>query len=137
MKERLGSLELVVLKRIWDHGGGSVTVKEIWEPIYRERGLAYTTVGKVMKNLEAKGYLSHEEKDRAYYYSPIVRQEDVSGSMLRDLLLGLYGGSAARLVAALVRTTDFDRRELDEIERIIVEEKGGERDDGATPGSAG
>ena len=122
-RPRLGRFELHVLTRVWDHP--ETTIKEVWEPLYRERGLAYTSVASVLKKLEEKGYVEHVERERTYYYSPIVGREDVCHGMLRELLDNLFDGSASRLVAALFHSKDLSERDLEDIERLINEQRNG------------
>jgi len=119
MKKRLGKLELQVMKLIWDKG--EATVRDVWEKLYPERGLAYTTVATVMRKLESKGFLKHDEKDRTYIYRPLADQDKISQGMLREMIDGLFDGSAAKLVATLIQGEHLTERDLDQIQRIILE----------------
>jgi len=124
LKKRLGKLELHVMKLIWDKG--KATVRDVWEALYQERGLAYTTVATVMRQLESKGFLKHDEVDRAYIYSPLVNRSEVSQGVLREMIDGLFDGSAAKLVAALIRSQQLTEKDLNEIQRIILEHREGD-----------
>jgi BlaI family penicillinase repressor len=119
MRKRLGKLELQVMKLIWDKG--EATVRDVWEKLYPERGLAYTTVATVMRKLESKGFLKHDEKDRTYIYSPLADQDKISQGMLREMIDGLFDGSAAKLVTTLIQGEHLTERDLDQIQRIILE----------------
>jgi BlaI family penicillinase repressor len=119
MKKRLGKLELQVMKLIWDKG--EATVRDVWEKLYPERGLAYTTVATVMRKLESKGFLKHDEKDRTYIYRPLADQDKVSQGMLREMIDGLFDGSTAKLVTTLIQGEHLTERDLDQIQRIILE----------------
>ena len=119
MRKRLGKLELQVMKLIWDRG--EATVRDVWEKLYSERGLAYTTVATVMRKLESKGFLKHDEKDRTYIYRPLADQEKISQGMLREMIDGLFDGSAAKLVTTLIQGEHLTERDLNQIQRIILE----------------
>ncbi len=119
MRKRLGKLELQVMKLIWDKG--EATVRDVWEKLYPERGLAYTTVATVMRKLESKGFLKHDEKDRTYIYRPLADQDKVSQGMLREMIDGLFDGSAAKLVTTLIQGEHLTERDLNQIQRIILE----------------
>ncbi len=119
MKKRLGKLELRVMRLVWKRG--KATVRDIWTVLYPERGLAYTTVATVMRQLEGKGFLKHIEKERTYVYYPLVDQESVSQGLLGELIDGLFDGSAASLVITLVRGDQISEEDLEDIQRIILE----------------
>ena len=123
MRKRLGKLELQVMKLIWDRG--NATVRDVWEELYPEKRLAYTTVATVMRKLESKGFLKHDERDRTYIYRPLIEQGEVSQGMLKELIDGLFDGSAAKLVNTLVQTQDLTEKDLAQIQRIILERRGG------------
>ena len=121
MKKRLGRLELQVMKLIW--GKDSSTVRDVWEKLYPEKRLAYTTIATVIRQLEGKGFLKHSEKDRTYIYRPVMDQDEVSQGVLGELIDGLFDGSAAKLVTALIRSEHFTKEDLDQIQRIIFEHR--------------
>ena len=123
MRKRLGKLELQVMKLIW--GRGNATVRDVWEELYPEKRLAYTTVATVMRKLESKGFLKHDERDRTYIYRPLIEQGEVSQGMLKELIDGLFDGSAAKLVNTLVQSQDLTEKDLAQIQRIILERRGG------------
>ena len=122
MKRRLGKLELQVMKLIW--GKGVATVRGIWEELYPKKGLAYTTVATVMRKLEDKEFLKHRERDRTYIYTPVVDQDAFSREILRDLVDGLFDGSATKLVTILIQSEKLDEKDLDDIQRIASAHRG-------------
>ncbi len=126
MRKRLGKLELQVMKLIWDKG--EATVRDVWERLYPERGLAYTTVATVMRKLESKGFLKHDEKDRTYIYRPLADQDKVSQGMLREMIDGLFDGSAAKLVTTLIQGEHLTEKDLNQIQRILEQQRCGSDD---------
>lgn len=111
--------ELEVMKIIW--GKGEATVRDVWEVLYRRRGLAYTSVASIMRKLEEKGFLTHRVVGRSYVYRPLVGEEEVSKGMLRDLLDRLFEGSVEKLLMALAEVEDISEEELDRLKRRIAE----------------
>ena len=105
--------ELEVMKIIW--GKGEATVRDVWEVLYRRRGLAYTSVASIMRKLEEKGFLTHRVVGRSYVYRPLVGEEEVSKGMLRDLLDRLFEGSVEKLLMALAEVEDISEEELDRL----------------------
>jgi BlaI family transcriptional regulator, penicillinase repressor len=117
MKKKLGPLELVVMQVVWERD--EVTVRAVWEILYPTRRLAYTTVATVLRQTEAKGYLAHRIEGRSYIYRPLISRDEVSRGMVRDLLEGVFQGSASALVSTLVETKEITREELDAIQKMI------------------
>jgi BlaI family penicillinase repressor len=121
MKKRLGKLELQIMRLIWDRG--KATVREIWTELYPEKRLAYTTIATMMKKLEGKRFLKHSEKERTYIYYPLVDRKSVSQGLLRELIDGLFDGSAAKLVTTLVQSDHLTEKDLEDIQQIILEQR--------------
>lgn len=68
------------------------TVQTVQQRLRRE--LAYTTVQTMLKVLVRKKKARRTLKDRAYYYRPAVKRDQVAGSAVKDLIDRLFGGSA-------------------------------------------
>jgi predicted transcriptional regulator len=81
-----GDLEAVVMDRIWNRDPDTVTVREIFEELSRERRIAYTTVMSTMDNLHTKGWLERERDGRAYRYWAIMTREERTARLMREAL---------------------------------------------------
>jgi predicted transcriptional regulator len=121
MKKRLGKLELQVMKLIWDNG--KATVRDVWEKLYPEKGLAYTTIATVMRKLEEKRFVKHDEKDRTYIYYPITDRDKVSQGILRELIEGFFDGSVAKLITTLIQNEHLTEKDINQIQQIILKPK--------------
>jgi predicted transcriptional regulator len=104
----LGDRELDVMAVLWEMGSGTVGEVRARLPAT----LAYTTVLTILRNLEAKGYLSHSIEGRAHRFAPRVAQRTAQRSALRRMLAGFFGGSPEALLARLVDDHDLDAGEL-------------------------
>jgi BlaI family penicillinase repressor len=120
---RLGRLELDIMKAVWDRNGA--TVREVQEAL-SSRARAYSTILTMMRKLEAKGYLRHEERDRTFTYRAIVTRAQVRKSLLADLVDRVFDGSAELVVNGLVEHRRLSRAELDEIRKALDERRGKE-----------
>ena len=127
MKKRLGKLELQVMKLIWDKG--EATVRDVWEKLYPERGLAYTTVATVMRKLEEKRFVRHSEKGRTYVYYPITDQDKLSQGVLREVIESFFDGSVANLITTLMRTERLTEKDMNQIRQMVLEYKKENSDD--------
>jgi len=88
LKKLLGSLELEVMKSVWQTG--EATVQQVVKAISRRRAIAYTTVMTVMGHLVDKGLLSRTMEGKRYRYV-VARSRDeflreTSKSMVRSLV---------------------------------------------------
>ena len=104
----LGDRELDVMGVLWDLGSG--TVAEVRDRL--PATLAYTTVLTILRNLEVKGFVKHEEEGKAHRYRPVVADTTARGSALARLVDRLFNGSAELLVAQLVRDRALAPEEL-------------------------
>jgi BlaI family penicillinase repressor len=122
----LGDRELDVMAVLWEHGSG--TVGEVRERL--DADLAYTTVLTILRNLEAKEFVSHEEEGRAHRYFPRVAQRTAQRSALSRLVDKLFEGSTEELLTRLVDDRALSAEELRRLARRVSEhgkKKGGAR----------
>lgn len=103
---------------LWDLGSG--TVSDVRDRL--SDPLAYTTVLTVLRTLEEKGFVSHEEEGRAYRYIPLVGRDRAQESALRRLVTKLFSGSTELLLTHLVSEKDLDEEELRRL-RALLEER--------------
>ncbi|MBI2071611.1 MAG: BlaI/MecI/CopY family transcriptional regulator [Gemmatimonadetes bacterium] len=113
----LTSRELDVMAVLWRRG--SATVSEVMDEL--EQRLAYTTVLTVLRGLEAKGAVRHEEEGRAYRYRPRIAASRVGDTRLDRLLEQVYQGSRELLLARLVADRAISREELQRLRRLVDE----------------
>jgi predicted transcriptional regulator len=107
--------ELDVMGVLWELGSGTVAdVKDrLADP------LAYTTVLTVLRTLEDKGYVGHEEEGRAYRYYPLVERDQAQESALRRLVQKLFSGSTELLLTHLVADRAMSERELKRLRQLL------------------
>ena len=111
----LGDRELDVMGVLWELGSG--TVAEVRERLPAE--LAYTTVLTILRNLEEKGFVSHEAEGRAHRYFPRVARHAARRSAVGRLVDKLFHGSAEQLLVHLVRERKLSASDLTRIRRAI------------------
>ena len=116
----LGELQLAVLNVLWTCGRG--TVRQVLDALPGERRPAYTTVLTVLRNLERRGLVAHEQPDgmRMFFYRPLISSHDTRGDILQDVLNRLFAGSPALLIKHLLQTEGFTLVELHDIQRVIT-----------------
>ena len=119
----LGDRELDVMGVLWEVGSGTVTEVRERLPV----ALAYTTVLTILRNLEEKGFVSHEAEGRAHRYFPRVARQAARRSAVGRLVDKLFHGSAEQLLVHLVRERKLSADDLARIRRAIRadEDRGG------------
>jgi BlaI family transcriptional regulator, penicillinase repressor len=80
---------------------------------------SYSAVRAVLRTLEEKGCVRHEEERLRYVYLPAVPRDKAQGTALGHLVRTFFGGSAEAAVVALVSDPDFSRAELDRLAQVI------------------
>ena len=85
---------------------GSATAAEVQDELPDAPG--YSTVRTLLGVLERKGHLSHERKGHHYVYSPTVEMSKASSSAIEHVMETFFGGSAAKLVSAVLDMSEAD-----------------------------
>lgn len=113
--------ELEIMKAVWARG--QATVRDVYEDLLAGRKVAYTTVMTMMNVLERKGHLRKRAQGRSFLYRPTRPQSQVVGTMVRDFVRRVFGGSAQPLLVHLVEEHDLSREELDALARRIEKKR--------------
>ncbi len=119
----LGDRELDVMSTLWELGSG--TVNEVRDHLADP--LAYTTVLTVLRNLEAKRFVRHQEEGRAHRYFPLVARQTAQRNALSRLMANLFAGSPRALIAQLVSEHGISAEELQTLARDLKTKPGGDR----------
>ena len=106
--------ELDVMAVLWELG--AATVAEVRGRLPDD--LAYTTVLTVLRILEEKGYVEHEEVGKAYRYRPKVGREAAERSAVRRLVRKLFRGSPELLLTQLVSDRSLKEEDAAAVARV-------------------
>ncbi len=109
------------MKVIWERE--RATVRDVYETLLERRKIAYTTVMTMMKILEEKKYLKKTQEDRAYVYRPAKPKNQVIRGMVREFVDRVFNGSAEPLLAHLIEDERLDKKDLEELARMIRKEQ--------------
>lgn len=113
--------EASLMEVLWDRGPS--TVAEVRGQLPDE--LAYTTVLTILRNLESKGYVTHEAEGRAHRYAAFVARDAAQRSALQALKQKLFRGSTELLLTRLVAERDLSPAQIERIQRLLdVQPKG-------------
>ncbi len=81
----------------------------------------YSAVRAMLRVLEEKKHIRHEEKDLRYVYLPVVPREKARRSAVTHLLETFFDGSAEQAVATLldVSARDLSQEDFDRLSALI------------------
>ena len=83
------------------------------------------TLRSVLRVLMDKGLVIRRKKGKAYYYRAKARQRSVLKDMSQRMADVFTGGSAAGLIAQLIKTEKLSIEEIEELRRIADEKASG------------
>ena len=109
--------EADVMQVLWDHGPSVVT--EVKDKLHDE--LAYTTVLTILRTLEQKGYVKHEEEGRVHRYAAAVKENAARKSALQHLTGKLFKGSAELLFTHLVSDQKLSADQIKRMRELLAE----------------
>ena len=87
---------------------------------------SYSAVRALLRVLEGKGCVRHEEAGLRYVYLPTISRSEAKQSALKHLVRTFFDGSVEAAVAALVSGRELSRAELERLSRMIAERRKGE-----------
>ena len=84
---------------------------------------SYSAVRTLLRILEEKGHVRHEQDGIRYVYVPTVTPAKAQRSALKHMIDTFFGGSASRGMAALFELSggDLDEAELRQLRQMINE----------------
>ena len=113
-KNTLSDAELTVMKLLW-RAGEPLPSAEIAKQLEPETGWSFSTVSTLLGRMAEKQAISHEKRGKAYYYRPLIAEDDYKKRETRSFLGKLFDGRARDLLAALVACDEVTADDLDEI----------------------
>jgi predicted transcriptional regulator len=113
----LTEAELRLMKVLWARGES--TVNDIATALPKKTALAYNSVLTTVRILEQKGYVRHRKEGRAFYYVPVVQEEEAGSSEVRLVLGRFFGNSREKLMLSLLGDADVTPEELQRLRDAI------------------
>jgi predicted transcriptional regulator len=98
---------------------GRATASEVRENLPEPP--SYSAVRALLRVLEEKGHLRHQQDGPRYIYSPTVPLQKARRSALRGILQNFFANSHEQMIAALLDdpATEISSAELDRLARMI------------------
>ncbi|MFN3639797.1 MAG: BlaI/MecI/CopY family transcriptional regulator [Flavobacterium sp.] len=119
--KQLTKAEEEIMQHIWQLE--KTSVKEIIKKLSEPKP-AYNTVSTIIRILENKGFVDHEQDGKGYLYFPIVKKSDYSHDSINKLIDGYFHGSFKSMVSFFMKKSDLNIEDLEEILNEIESKKG-------------
>jgi BlaI family penicillinase repressor len=117
VKSPLTELENEVMQVVWDTG--PCAVEAVYLVVSRKRDLKETSVRTILRRLEQKGYLKHEEQGRAYVYRAAEPARSLAARAVRQIIDRFCKGSVEELVSGMVEAKMLSNREMERLEEFV------------------
>jgi len=123
MRITLADREADLMEVLWDDGPS--TVAEVRKRLKAK--LAYNTVLSILRTLETKGYVGHEEEGRAHRYVALIAREAARHNALRQLSAKLFKGSVELLLMSAVSDKKLSDEEIRRIRALLDKRTPGDK----------
>ena len=111
--------EADLMQILWEKGAS--TAAEVRERLSDD--LAYTTVLTVLRTLEAKGYVDHEEDGRAHRYRARIAEQAARSNAVKHLMRKLFRGSPELLLTQLMSDHKLDARHVQRAQLLLKKKR--------------
>ena len=101
------------------YGRGSATAAEVQAAL--QDPPSYSAVRAMLRILEEKGHVRHQQDGPRYLYKPTLPRENATKSAMRHMLQTFFDGSAEKAISALLddQSARLSDAELDRLANLI------------------
>ena len=117
--DKLGELELVIMKLIWELQ--PCTVRDVAEVLAETRGSALTTVLTVMQRLHTKRFLRRRKHEGIYRYSTADTRSTVMSRLIGQFVTRVLDGSAEPFVSYLAQNKALAPEQAEALRKMAEE----------------
>lgn len=119
-KDQLTPKEEELMQLLWEHG--PILISKLVE-LYPDPKPHFNTVSTVVRRLEAKGFVDHNDVGGSFHYYAKVKKEYFRNRSFGNFIKNYFGGSYYGAVSSLVAEDKISAEELKELLKLI-ENKG-------------
>jgi len=120
-RKAITTLEQLLMDFVWTHPG--CTAEICREGVARERPLKDSTIRTILRNLEAKGYVTHDVEGRTFVYRAVDSKRNVAVQAAQQLIDRFCGGSVEELLVGLVDNQVLESKQLQKLADKIASRK--------------
>ncbi len=113
--KKLTQKEEEIMNLFW--GKGPMFVKELKE-FFQEQKLHYNTLSTIVRGLEEKGFIAHEQFGNTHRYFAAITKDEYRKSTLGSVVNKYFNNSYKNVVSLFVKNENLS---LDELRKLIDE----------------
>ncbi len=113
--KKLTQKEEEIMNLFWEKG--AMFVKELKE-FYTDQKLHYNTLSTIVRGLEEKGFIDHEQFGNTYRYFAAITKDDYSKKTLGNVVKKYFNNSYKNVVSLLVEEENLS---LEDLKKLIAE----------------
>ena len=118
--KHLTNREEEIMELFWEKG--SLFVKEIIDEL-AEPKTHYNTISTIVRGLEEKGFVDHEQFGNTYRYFAVISREEFSKNSIKNLVSKYFNTSYASVVSMFVEEQKISTEEIQELIRQVESRK--------------
>ena len=109
-RKALTPLEQLIMDYVWAHPG--CTAEMCREGVTPQRALKDSTIRTILRNLEEKGYVTHDVDGRTFVYRAVDTPRNVAVQAAQQLIDRFCGGSVEDFLVGLVDNQVLQPKQL-------------------------
>ena len=123
--KHLTNREEEIMELFWEKG--SLFVKEIIDQLAEPKP-HYNTISTIVRGLEEKGFVGHEQFGNTYRYLAIISREEFSRNTIKNMVSKYFNTSYASVVSMFVEEQKITMEEIQELIRQVESRKNTENE---------
>lgn len=123
--KHLTNREEEIMELFWEKG--SLFVKEIIDKLAEPKP-HYNTISTIVRGLEDKSFVGHEQFGNTYRYFAIISREEFSRNTIKNMVSKYFNKSYASVVSMFVEEQKISTEEIQELIRQVESRKSTENE---------
>ena len=119
-KKKLTFAEEEIMLVLWKIGKG--IIKDILKEFPNPKP-AYNTISTVLRVMENKGFVAHDEVGVFYHFYPLISKDSYARSQAKSLVKTYFESSTPKLIAALAKDDNLSLDDIEQINQIFAAAK--------------
>jgi BlaI family transcriptional regulator, penicillinase repressor len=113
----LGKTEWAIMNICWRLK--TANAKVIFDESQKDANRSYLTVRTILDRLVAKNYLTREQNNSLYFYSPAIKEEKLKWSAVKDFAYTVFENSICPVFIYAVKNKKISKEELSNLKKLI------------------
>lgn len=116
-KINLSDGEWKIMNLLWEEPPKTLT--QLTKELHTETGWTKHTIITMLKRLEAKHAVYHEEGEKAKMFYPLIPRSEAELEEIKGFLNRVYEGSVSMMLYSMVSAKTLSKQEIDELYEIL------------------